>query len=673
MLTSMEPGRIVEYIDREKIVCAVVTEAKNLRLRLLTDHNREVKLSVNRLTHKRGRSLDVSMGRDKLVAAVKETAERRQALIADIDIKELWEVLNSEQEWIDLVTMTAFCFPENATDDHESAVIRAFFNDRLYFKFSPDKFFPNSEDRVAQITARLEAEARKNRIIEEGGRFLATVQASSGNTGLTAETDQQKAVVDILKSVFLKGKESPQYDIGKSLLAKAGLKDSDAAFDLLVKLGVWSDTENIDLKRLETPTVFPQAVTTLADALVQNSSQAMARAEAETVRRDLTALSLMTIDGQATLDFDDALSIQWEGDQYRLGIHIADVAHFIKKSDPIDQQAMERASSIYMPDDKIPMIPPQLAEGLCSLKAGQLRPAISVMARLSSNFDLIDYKVVPSLVKVEHQYTYFDVNSVADEDPDIMALHAAAKRFREKRMAANAVQITLPEVNIWLDENGAPAVNRLNRESPGRMLVAELMIMANWLMATFLGRHEMVAIFRSQSEPKQRLYKGDGGSVFQNWMQRKHLSRFVLGPTPQPHSGLGVDAYVTATSPIRKYLDLTTQRQIRAIFKLEPPADEAAIDQVIQMVAPAVADVGRLQVARNRFWLLKYLETQVGQKKEALVLSERRNHYIILLTDYMMECSLPKASGLKLKPESMIQVTIQNVNARKDVITVFLS
>jgi len=136
----MEIGNIVEFIDHEKIICAVVMEIKKLRLRLLTENNREVKLTANRLTHKGADRLDLSMGRDRLVSALKKTTLKRRALINDIDIKQLWEVLNTEQEWIDLPTMTEFCFINEHSSDRESAVVRAFFNDRIYFKFNPDRF-----------------------------------------------------------------------------------------------------------------------------------------------------------------------------------------------------------------------------------------------------------------------------------------------------------------------------------------------------------------------------------------------------------------------------------------------------------------------------------------------------------------------------------------------------
>ena len=144
----MESGNIVEYIDRQKIMCAVVLEVKNQRLRLLTESNREVNLSANRLAHTYKTRLDLSMGRSKMVGTLKEIVGRRNALINNVDIKELWEVLNTEQEWIDLRTMTEFCFPDGPNDDHESAVVRAFFQNRLYFRFQYNRFFPNTQDQV---------------------------------------------------------------------------------------------------------------------------------------------------------------------------------------------------------------------------------------------------------------------------------------------------------------------------------------------------------------------------------------------------------------------------------------------------------------------------------------------------------------------------------------------
>jgi len=660
----MESGNIVEYIDRQKIMCAVVLEVKNQRLRLLTESNREVNLSANRLARKCETRLDLSMGRNKMVDKLKEIVSRRNALINNVDIKELWEVLNTEQEWIDLKTMTEFCFPNSPNDDHESAVVRAFFQNRFYFKFQRDRFFPNTQDQVEQKIAHEREVARRNRIIQEGGDWLANVM----NDIDPLIPEDKLEIVDLLNSFYLFERESENYDLGKAILARAGIDPDEELFRILIKLGVFRENENIDLYRYSISTVFPDMVSQYTTKLIASTQDSFDITD----RKDLTMLPLMTIDGQSTLDFDDAISLEDYGDHYRLGIHIVDVGHFVKKGDIIDQEALSRGSSIYMPDQKIPMLPSSLAEDLCSLKAGQLRPAISILVNLNRSYEINDYEITPSLIKVAQQLTYYDVNIIADDNKDVIALRNIAEKFREKRMSAGAIQITLPDIHIWIAEDGEITVSRINRESPGRMLVSEIMIMANWLMAKFLAEHHVPAIYRSQASPRERLYKGNNGTLFQNCMQRKLLSRFILNPEPEKHSGLGLDAYVTATSPIRKYFDLATQRQIRSVFGLEKPSTREEINDVIQILEQPMSHVAKIQYSRHRYWLLKYLEKQIGQKEEAIVLYKKRNNYQIILREYMMECELPLSSGIELKPEDLIQVTLQHANARKDVLSVFM-
>lgn len=655
----------MEYIDRQKIMCAVVLEVKNQRLRLLTENNREVKLSAGRLLHKDSARLNLSMGRDKMVDALREVASKRKALHSQVDIKDLWEILNTEQVWIDLETMTEFCFPDSPGGDHESAVIRAFFDDRLYFKFNLDRFFPNSARQVELLTAQRLEETRKNRIVELGGSWLKSLVNGTSPPVDVSEADSQE-ILNILKSYYLFEKESKDCALARAMISNSGIEPTSALFPLLVKLNVFDENENIDLLRFEVSVEFDDTTLQSAQQLIVSPRDLFA----DNVRRDLTSLSLMTIDGQSTLDFDDALSIEKVGADYRLGIHIVDVGHFVGKDDRIDQEALARGSSIYMPDQKISMLPAALAEGLCSLKAGELRPAVSTMVNLSPSKEIIDYEILPSLINVKQQLSYYDVNLVADQNPDVLILREIAEKFRRRRLDGGAVQITVPEVNVWLADDRSISVNKINRESPGRMLVSELMILANWLMAKFLAENGMPAIFRSQPEPRERLYRGDEGTLFQNWMQRRFLSRFVLDHKPGKHSGLGVDAYVTSTSPIRKYFDLINQRQLRAILGLEQPYNSEEIDQLIQMLQVPMSNVGKIQYGRHRFWLLKYLEQHIGRKEEAIVLNKRRNNYQILLTEYMIECDLPLSSGLELKPEDLIQVTIQNVKARKDLLQV---
>ena len=661
----MESGSIVEYIDRQKIMCAVVLEVKNRRLRLLTESNREVNLSANRVSHKCKTRLDVSMGRMKMVQTLKAIVGQRNALVDHIDIKELWEVLNTEQVWIDLGTMTSFCFPDNPNDNHESAVIRAFFQNRLYFRFHHDRFFPNTQEQVERKIAQEKEIARKNRIIQEGGDWLANVLIQED----PRIPENKLEIVALIKTFYLFGKESRYFDLAKAILARAGIDPDEEVFNALVKLKVFEDDENVDLHRFGISTDFQDEVNHCAAGIIASDPGSLLDTNG---RKDLTMLSLMTIDGQSTLDFDDAISIEDTGDHYRLGIHIVDVGHFVKKGDCIDREALTRGSSIYMPDQKIPMLPSGLAEDLCSLKAGELRPAISLFVTIDRSYDITNYDIVPSLINVSKQLTYFDVNIIADENEDIIILRNIAEKFRQNRMAAGAVQITLPDINVWIGDDGEITVSKINRESPGRMLVSEIMIMANWLKAKFLAKHQLPAIFRAQTAPRERLYKGNKGTLFQNWMQRKLLSRFFLTPDPENHSGLGLNAYVTATSPIRKYFDLATQRQIRSVFGLESPYTVEEVDNIIQLLEEPMSYVAKIQYNRHRYWLLKYLEKHIGQKEEAIVLYKKRNNYQILLTEYLIECELPLSSGISLKPEDLIQVTIQHANARKEVVSVFM-
>ncbi len=658
----MEPGHVVEFIDSQKIFCAVVMDIKKLRLRLLTENNREVKMAVGRLTHRSDHLLDTSATRLKLVNELKEIAARRRDLSEKINISDLWEVLNTEQEWIDLPTMTELCFPEEATDDHQSAVIRAFFSDRLYFKFNIDRYFPHSAQQVERILHQRDAAARKELLITRGATWMQKILAGQK----CAPPEECDHICDQLVSYYLFEKESPHRETARAILNKAGAGQLSAIFTFMNKIGRWQPDENLDLLRFGISRDFSIEAETYTDTLCRNATLI------QNGRRDLRNLEVMTVDGPSTVDFDDAVSITPEGEGHVIGIHITDVGYFVAKDDPIDRVAQERCSSIYMPDGKISMLPSRLSDDAFSLIAGQDRPAISTLIHVNAKAEILHYEIVPSLIHVRKQLTFQDMDAMTADDPCAGALYALARQYRRQRLENGALLINLPEINIWTTPEGKAMVSMVDRESPGRMLVSELMIMANALAAQWLSEKKLPAIYRSQAEPRERLFGGENGTLFQNWMQRKQINRLVLGSTAERHAGLGLPGYVTATSPIRKYFDLVTQRQLRAAAGLEEPYTRQQIDTIIASSEEPLMQVGRIQYRRQRYWLLKHLQERVGQKEEALVLFKRRDGYIILLQNYMFECRLSGADAITLRPEDLIQVTIQHVHARNDVFTVVL-
>jgi exoribonuclease-2 len=516
--------------------------------------------------------------------------------------------------------------------------------------------------KVEQLIAQREAQIHRHRVVDHGAQWVRKVL--KGQEVAMPEMGQE--IIKILSSYYLHEKDSPHRDAAKRILSQAGVSTTSAIFNFLVKIGIWHQDENVDLLRYEINVDIPPHVIARAESLEHNPPAL------EPQRLDLRDLPLLTIDGPSTLDFDDALSITRKGDNYEVGIHIADVAHFVRRDDEIDQEARGRASSIYMPDQKISMLPAVMAENLCSLKAGMDRPAISTLITMTARAEIVDYRIVPSLIRVRHQLTYQDVDAIAKQDKTIAALLSIATLYRRQRLENGALIIDLPEIAIWLTPDGEPMFTKVDRESPSRMLVSELMILANDLTARFLVENKLAAIFRSQPEPRERLFEKNQGTMFQNWMQRKLINRFVLSSMAQPHAGLGLTAYVTATSPIRKYSDLITQRQLRAAMGLETPYSQAEMNYLIASLEEPLSQVGRIQFRRQRYWLMKILENRIGKKEEAQVLMKRRNGYVVLLSAYMIECLLSGAEGIKLKPEDLIRSTVQHANARNDILTVYL-
>jgi len=446
MVYDMNTGNIVEYIDQQKIISAVSLREKQGKLRLLNEHNREVSFSEHRLSHISQGRLDTTLSRDFIVTQLRQLTETRKRLSETINIEELWEILHEEPEDIELSTMTLFCFDPPLTSDHEAAVIRAFFHDRLYFKFNKMIFAPYSAEQVEGKKRQLREARIKELRVRNGAAWINDILNQKNGSSTVVD----EAVIDMLKSFYLFGNESEHAPMAKEIIKKSTLHSPEQLFQVFVKAGIWHPDENIHLLSLKIPTAFPDKVLEQEQRLISNPVQFMD----DPLRKDLTHIPLITIDGQSTLDFDDAVSLENTDTGYRLGIHIIDVDAFIKSDDPIDQAARERASSIYMPDDKLPMIPPRLSEDLCSLKEGQTRPGISTLIRMTRFFEIQDYEIIPSIIKIHQKLSYTEANLLNGKNDPITTLHRMALQFREERLKAGAIQITLPEVNVWLEENG---------------------------------------------------------------------------------------------------------------------------------------------------------------------------------------------------------------------------
>jgi exoribonuclease-2 len=201
------------------------------------------------------------------------------------------------------------------------------------------------------------------------------------------------------------------------------------------------------------------------------------------------------------------------------------------------------------------------------------------------------------------------------------------------------------------------------------MIIAELMILYNWLAARFCRDNQIPVLFRTQAEPSERLSEDEAGYIYYVFKQRRKLSPAHIETSAGPHSGLGLDAYIHATSPIRRYFDLVVQRQIKNFLMGEAPVYNAKELQEIRVfVEPVIKDFQNIKRNRIRYWILKYLSRKRGEKYRALVLDEFRRKYRIVLSDFFLVTEIGRREGVILQPGEEILVEVRKSDPWDDVI-----
>ena len=453
----------------------------------------------------------------------------------------------------------------------------------------------------------------------------------------------------------------------KGYLEAAGLKSKQAPFELLVKLGRFSRDEDLDIRWLNLPTVFPEPVLIEAEEI---ADQATAHDDWSN-RTDLTELPTFTLDGEATTDFDDALSVEILPDRLRVYVHITDAARWIKAGSLADDEALARSSSIYLPDKILPMLPPVLSEKAFSLIQGQRRSAISLRADLTPDGELLEYTFVRSLVRVDERLIYSQSNAELDARPDLQALYKLAAALKERRRQDGAMIIEVPEVSVVINEDKLELI-RFDQTTPTRMLVAELMILANRLAADALAQAGIPALFRTQRPPSKKVQIDENSDPL--WIllkQRMTFNPLEIMTKPAPHAGMGLAAYTTFTSPIRRYMDLITQRQMNGLWPGRSPIyDQAGLEQLRQTVTPTMRAQNQLKFRRHRYWLLKYIEQQGDKVWDALVLDRIHSRFSLFILEPMLRTSTAKLPMTALEPGATIQVQATQVDPRDDYIQI---
>lgn len=325
-------------------------------------------------------------------------------------------------------------------------------------------------------------------------------------------------------------------------------------------------------------------------------------------RRDLRDWQTVTIDGEDAKDLDDAVTLTREEFGYRLGVHIADVSHYVKEGSPLDGEAFKRGTSVYLVDRVIPMLPHRLSNGICSLNAGVDRLALSCIMDLDPQGRVLGHEITETVIRVDRRMTYTAVNAIiTDRDPEVMAeyegfvelfdlMKELADLLREKRKSRGSIDFDFPETKILLDDRGKPVEIKPYDRNAATRIIEDFMLIANETVAEDYFWQGVPFLYRTHDNPDPEKMKKLGvfinnfgytirthdGEVHPKELQKllgriegtqeeALISRLTLRsmrqakymPVCSGHFGLAARYYTHFTSPIRRYPDLQIHRIIK--------------------------------------------------------------------------------------------------------------
>ncbi len=380
-------------------------------------------------------------------------------------------------------------------------------------------------------------------------------------------------------------------------------------------------------------------------------------------RRDFTGETVITIDPADARDFDDAISLEeMPGGHLLLGVHIADVSHFVPQNTTLDREAYDRATSVYLPDRVIPMLPELISNSLASLQPGRVRYTLSAMLEFTPDGVRVGTEVHRAAIKSNRRFSYEQVDQyLADPEPwrkklgvkvfELLGrMHKLAMILRRRRTERGALELTMPEVKIDLDKQGRVSGAHVVEHTESHQIIEEFMLAANEAVAEMLRDKELFFLRRIHKAPVPRKLKmltefiselgfeteslesrfelqkllnevkGRPEQHAVNYAVLRSLQRAVYSPQEEGHYALASDCYCHFTSPIRRYPDLTVHRLIIAILEGRKPKNE--VGELVIAGEHCSQREERAEAAERELTkvkLLAYLSDRIGEEMEAVI------------------------------------------------------
>jgi len=426
---------------------------------------------------------------------------------------------------------------------------------------------------------------------------------------------------------------------------------------------------------------FPEDVVREAEAVPDLDAE-----PAPDGRRDFRDWTTVTIDGEKAQDFDDAVSVRRLGDGgWLLGVHIADVSHYVRPGSALDREAFERGTSVYFPDLTLPMLPERLSNGLCSLRPRVPRLTMSALLDIDRDGRVRKAEFTPSIIKTAHRMTYNAVFAIfegdagerarfADVVPDLLVMRELAEALRARRLADGSLDFDLIEPELITEAGKLLAVAAAERNEAHR-LIEELMVAANVAVASAFTAKKVPAIYRVHPTPDvgdleklrdmllrfglalpdpakvrskdlQRVLeraKGVPGEKFIGRQVLRALKLAVYTTKNVGHYGLAKTDYTHFTSPIRRYPDLVVHRLLKAVLRREsPPSPE--LEPVAAASSERERNAGEAEQSLVEWRILRFLKDRLGEEFGGIVVDVTKAGLLVEIDDYFVAGLLPFAS-----------------------------
>lgn len=504
------------------------------------------------------------------------------------------------------------------------------------------------------------------KIVERVNKYIIGAFQKSRNFGFVVPDDKRISYdVFIPKSEF-RGAESDDKVVVK--ITQWPEKSKNPEGEIVEIIGNSDDTKtHIEalLKAKNVRMIFPEDVIKEA----KDVSEGGIHEEERKRRKDLTHLPIITIDGEDAKDLDDAVYVEkLEDGTYKLGVHIADVTHYVKEDRHLDKEALKRATSVYLSDRVIPMLPKELSNGVCSLNPNEDKLTLSVEMRINQSGKVVEYEIFESIIKSHYRMTYTDVSEMLENNDDLLIkkyeeifpmlkiMEELSLILRKKRYDRGSIDFEFPETKIITDETGkAVDVTKYERRVSNK-IIEEFMLVCNETVAENYYWLEMPFVYRIHEEPEEeRIYefskfvhnlgytikgsqeihprelqrllekvKGKKEESLVNNMMLRSLRKAIYSPDSSQHFGLAAQYYCHFTSPIRRYPDLQIHRIIKG--QLNGKFSEKDIEKLFdrtEKVSDHSSKMERLadEIERdtNKIKIAEFMSDKVGNKYDGFI------------------------------------------------------